>query len=102
MRALLLIAFSAFFANAQTIDDSTWSRFNAEGVRLAKVPNYPVAESRFRSALTEAEQFGEQDYRLWATLSNLGLVRNELGDLVEAEKLYRRVVDLRTKHLGPQ
>ncbi len=99
MRALLFTAFTAVFVYAQP-DDSTWFRFNSEGIRLTKVPNYPVAETRFRSALAEAEAFGEQDYRYWATLSNLALVRQEQGDLASAEKLYRQVVDLRQLYLG--
>jgi tetratricopeptide (TPR) repeat protein len=55
---------------------------------------------KFRSALLEAEQvFEERDFRLAANFSNLALTRQEQGDFKEAEKLYRRVLELREKYL---
>lgn len=82
-------------------DPAKWFRINDEGIALTKIPDYPAAEARFRAALMEAETIGEQDYRVWATLSNLALVRQEQGDYGEAEKLYLRTIGLRQKYLGP-
>jgi len=100
MRVLLLTAFSAVFVLGQ--DDARWHDLTSEGLRLSKVPNYPVAEVRFRAALEEAEKWGEADHRLWLSLSNLALMRENQGDLVEAEKLSRRALELREKYLGPE
>ncbi len=88
------------FAAAQT-PDSSWSRWNNEGLRLSQVPDYPGAERAFRSALAEAGRFGEQDPRFAEALSNLSVARREQGDLNQAEQLARRVVAIRESSSGP-
>jgi tetratricopeptide (TPR) repeat protein len=100
MKAVWLIAVAAMLMNGQA-DDAKWRDLNSEGVRLSNAGNFVVAEVRFRAALVEAEKFGEGDYRLWANLSNLAFTRQQQGDAQGAEKLYRRVLELREKYLGP-
>lgn len=82
-------------------NEKRWQIFNTVGVQLIDGGVYGLAETRLRSALVEAERFGERDFRLWATLSNLAFVCQERGELPEAERLYRRVLELRERYLGP-
>jgi tetratricopeptide (TPR) repeat protein len=79
-----------------------WLSITQEGIKLTQTGRYAAAESRFRRALLDAEAFGPSDSRLWASLSNVAYVIGEQGDLPGAEKLYRRVLELREKHLGPR
>jgi tetratricopeptide (TPR) repeat protein len=99
MKVALLTVFSAALINAQA-PSSEWLPLNHEGLRLSKIPDYAAAEQAFRSALAEAERFGEQDSRFAETLSNLAVIRREQGDLDQAEKLIRRAVELREKYAG--
>ena len=101
MRFIVTVVLGAMFVYGQAADER-WKTLNAIGVQLVDVGVYGLAETRLRSALVEAERFGERDYRLWATLSNLAFVCREQGKLAEAEGLYRRVVELRERYLGPE
>ena len=93
----------AFASNlAAQPDAAKWSELNSEGIRLAGAGRIPEAEAKFRAAFFEADVLGETDYRFWANLSNLALMRQEQGDFAAAEKLYRRVLELREKFLPPE
>src|SRR5437660_6651659 len=81
---------------------ATWSDLNTQGIRFYARGQFGPAEVKFRAALVQAEQFEQSDYRLTANLSNLALVLQEQGDLAAAEKLYRRVLELREKYLKPE
>ena len=98
MKAAICALFCIANVNGQT-NASTWMDLTTEGIRLVRAGNFGTAELKFRNALLEAEKFPEGDYRLWATLSNIGFVRQEQGDLPTAEKLYRHVLELRERYL---
>ena len=100
MKFLLFAALIAC-GDARAQNNTKWFDLNAEGIRLIQTGNAAAAEIKFRSALIEAEQFGEQDYRLAANLSNLALAREEQSAYKDAEQLYRRVLELREKYLPP-
>ena len=105
MRILLFAALAVLLAdshaNAQPNADK-WMELNSEGIRRVHSGELSAAEEKFRAALLEAEHFGAQDFRLWATLSNLALTRQEQDDFATSEKLYRRVLELRERFLPPE
>ncbi len=81
--------------------DDKWMEQNSAGIRLINQGDFAAAEVKFRSALLESEKFGEGDFRYTANLSNIAFARQQLGDLGEAGRLYRRVLELREKYAGP-
>jgi tetratricopeptide (TPR) repeat protein len=104
MKAASLIAIgmilSAVFVYAQT-GEHRWEVASSEGLDLFQRGALAEADARFSAALQEAEQFGEQDPRLWSTISNLAMTRQERGDFSGAEKLMRRVLELRERYSAP-
>jgi tetratricopeptide (TPR) repeat protein len=103
--ALPVTALCAMFASAQASNQESgqdWMRLNAEGNQFYNAGNFVSAELRFRSALLNAETFGDADPRYWATLSNLGLALERRGDLAGAETALRRVATLRERGLGAE
>lgn len=98
MKIVLWIASAALVFSQKS--EVAWRTTNAEGIEMVNAGRYADAEIRFRQALVEAEQFGEDDYRLWSTLSNLALARQEQGDYADAERLSRRVLSLRERNLA--
>jgi len=98
MKAAILALVCIANMNGQT-GSPTWLDLTTEGIRLVRAGNFGTAELKFRNALLEAEKFPEGDSRLWATLSNIAFVREEQGDFPAAEKLYRRVLELRERFL---
>ena len=101
MKFLLAAAFALLADAFPPVDVTKWQQLNSEGIRLVESGNYAAAEARFRAALLEAEPMGGADYRLRATLSNLAYSLQEQSDLGGAEKLYRRVLQLREEFLPP-
>jgi tetratricopeptide (TPR) repeat protein len=96
MKIALFILIATCFVWAQ----SGWSARNATGIELAKQSRYADAETAFRAAMSEAEQFPESDPRRSTTLLNLALVREQQGAFAEAEGLDRRALSLREKNLA--
>jgi tetratricopeptide (TPR) repeat protein len=91
---------STVFVYAQT-DERKWELTSSDALDLYHRGVLSEAEERFSAALHEAEQFGEQDPRLWSTLSNLAVVRRDRGDFAGAEKLMRKVLELREHYSAP-
>src|ERR1700681_101923 len=98
MLTRILAVAGAVSAFAQT---PGWIDLTFEGQRAAKIPDYAAAEIKFRAALAKAEEFGELDQRLRDSLSNLASVRQQQGDLKEAEELYRRRLSIEQKYSDP-
>jgi tetratricopeptide (TPR) repeat protein len=94
-----VIGLSCGIVDGQAIEK--WSELNSDGIRFFAYGQYAAAEVKFRAALLEAGQFPEGDFRVSATLSNIALTRQEQGDLAEAERLYRRVLELREQYFAP-
>jgi tetratricopeptide (TPR) repeat protein len=94
----------ALFATAQDVPKSEqrqWLQHNQDGIKESKAGRYAAAEQWFRVALLEAESFDPDDPRLSASIANVAYVRGEQGAYDDAERLYRRVLELRERGLGP-
>ncbi len=104
MKAVSLIAigmiFSTVFVYAQT-DQQNWEVASRDALGLYRSGALSEADARFSVALQDAEHFGEQDSRVWSTLSNLAMVRRDRGDFAGAEKLMRQVLELRERYSAP-
>jgi len=67
---------------------------NAAGLRAYQQQNYAEAETHFRRAFRQAEEFGELDARLLSTINNLAAVQYAEGNYASAEQLYRRALSI--------
>jgi tetratricopeptide (TPR) repeat protein len=92
--------FSTVFVYAQA-DEHKWEIASGDAFASYQRGALSDAEARYSAALQEAERFGDQDPRLWSTLSNLSTVHRDRGDLPGAEKLMRRVLELRERYFAP-
>src|SRR5207245_1746858 len=79
-----------------------WSAVTAQGLAAYTRGDYPESEKLYTQALALAENFGETDDRLAASLSNLGTAYRAQGTYAEAAKLYRRALGLREAMFGPE
>lgn len=78
----------------------TWKQAIDSAFEAYSSGRIPEAELRFKTALEEAEKFGEQDLRLALTLNNLAAMYHEQGKFTMAEPLYKRSLDIKTAVLG--
>ena len=81
-------------------DEASWDAENRRGAHLYQQGRYAEAALAFRAALVVAEQFGPLDTRVATVLNNLASLCHQQGDLVEAQTLYERVLNIRRQALG--
>ena len=80
-------------------DNSNWLKINKEGMIAFKERNFIKAESFYLQAIKEAKK-ANLDAELSATLNNLGLLKTELLQFEEAEKLITESLRLRLQYYG--
>jgi tetratricopeptide (TPR) repeat protein len=78
-----------------------WERYNVGGQQAMTQGKMADAENSFKMALQEAEGFGVNDARLPQTLNNLANCYRQQGKFKDAEPLYQRALEIKTKQVGP-
>jgi tetratricopeptide (TPR) repeat protein len=78
-----------------------WERYNVGGQQAMTQGRFSEAESSFRMALDEAEKMGQNDPKLPMSLNNLANCYRQQGKFKEAEPLYQRALEIKTKQVGP-
>lgn len=78
----------------------TWNRHYAEGDAQLRKNDFAAAEQAYRKAVEVAETFGEDDYRLVLSLTNLGTCLQVQERPAEAEAELRRAVRIGRQGLG--
>jgi len=91
----LLVSGPAFAGEAE------WKSHMNAGAAAYQRGDYNSAAASLTAALKEAESFGEADQRLAVTLNNLASLYETQGRYAEAERLYRRSLEIYEKALGP-
>lgn len=84
--------------------DSTttrWEQFNEAGRLCFLQGDLARAEEAFVAAIAEAEALGSDNVRLASSLSNLGQLKYQQRDLGQAERFFRRSLEIRERSLGP-
>ena len=82
--------------------ETSWDRYMDAAGAAYEQGDYDEAEKQLLRALKEAENFGEQDPRLAASLNNLALLYYAQGQYAEAEPFYQRSLAIWEKALGPE
>ena len=82
--------------------DTKWEKSTAAGTKAYQQGDYVEAEKQFKTAISEAGKFGEQDQRLAASLNNLAELYRTQGNYAQAEPLYKRSLAIYEKALGPE
>lgn len=100
---ILTVAFTAGIAYSQDqpSDDTLWKQLDTAGSSAHAQGRYVEAEKLWLDGLKVAERFGTQDGRLAISLNNLAELYRSQGKYAEAEPLYKRVLAIREKVLGP-
>lgn len=75
-------------------EETVWKQSVAAAAKAHQQGRYKEAEEHLLAALVEAEKFGGKDLRLTATLSNLGRFYNGQKQYGEAEKFFKRSLDI--------
>ena len=100
IKCLLFIVYLFFTINlSYSNDNSNWLKINKEGMIAFKERNFIKAESFYIQAIEEAKK-ANLDAELSATLNNLGLLKTELLQFEEAEKLITESLRLRLQYYG--
>jgi tetratricopeptide (TPR) repeat protein len=71
-----------------------WELLHRAGVRALQQKDYAAAERELLAALAVAQARGTADSRYAATLNSLGFTYNKQGKYAEAEKYYRRALEI--------
>jgi tetratricopeptide (TPR) repeat protein len=77
-----------------------WETQNEAGRRFFGRGDFARAEQAFTAAIREAEQLGAGDLRLATSLANLAQLKLRKRDHDEAERLFRRSLQIREAALG--
>ena len=101
IRSFLVFVVYFFFTinSSYSKDNSNWLKINKEGMVAFKERNFIKAESLYIQAIEEAKK-SKLDAELSATLNNLGLLKTELLQFQEAEKLITESLRLRLEYYG--
>jgi CHAT domain-containing protein/Tfp pilus assembly protein PilF len=75
--------------------------WDAEGMAFERQTNFPKAEAAYREALQIRERISQETLAFATTLTNLGIVARNRGELTAAEDLHRRALAVREK-LAPE
>ena len=81
--------------------DVRWERRHADGMRLQAAGRDVEAEAAFREAIRHAGRWGIGGARLACTLYQLATLCRRRDRHAEAERLYRRAIQLEEHDLGP-
>jgi|GEM_PF-1411122 len=81
--------------------DPSWQTSFDEGLDSFTNGLLNEAAKHFQKSLKQAEQFGNKDMRLGASLNNLAATYVELGRYSEAETLFKRALEIKEANLGP-
>ncbi|MEE8585483.1 MAG: tetratricopeptide repeat protein, partial [Acidobacteriota bacterium] len=81
--------------------ESLWRQRQSEAVKEAGNHRPFEAEQKLIQALEIAESFGEADGRRLESIDNLAAFYESTGSYSQAEPLYRKVLEIREKELGP-
>ena len=79
-----------------------WDLHTEQGTALMEQGKFPEAEKELNSALTLAEQFGDQDPRRIQSLTNLAILSNAKGEPDEAEAFLQQTVSIHEKAQNPE
>ena len=77
-----------------------WETQNEAGRRFFGRGDFARAEQAFAAAIREAEQLGAGDLRLATSLANLAQLKLRQRNYDEAERLFRRSLEIRESALG--
>ncbi len=88
------VPFFLLFPIGALTEDSLWQKTNSEGRELREQGRYDEAEKAGLLALTEAGNFGPEDYRVAISLNELAVLYHLRGRLDAAEPLYRRALGI--------
>ena len=77
-----------------------WEGHHQAGLAAYKEKNYSEAEKQFKAALTEAEKFSTDDWRLIQTLSNMAEVFRFQSKYSQATRYFQRLVEIDEKKFG--
>ena len=97
----LVAALACLSVNTSWAQTSPWETYLNAGSKAYQEAHYTEAETNLLAALKEAENFGPQDIRLGKTLNELARLDEAQGKYGEAEKLYKRSLQIRETALGP-
>src|SRR6476646_4895447 len=100
-RYILLVFLAGATAAAAPLPAGDWEELSDRGTEAYQRGAYPEAEKSYADALSQASNFGEWDDRVAASLSGLATAYRAEGKYSQAEKLYRRAIDLRETNFGP-
>lgn len=106
---LSIILASAAGASASSAGHPTWKKYSDAGSEAFKEKRFDDAEKYFEMAVKESEQFGFDDDRLATSLNDLANTYNanyhdettRVAKFKDAERLYKRALQIREKLLGP-
>jgi tetratricopeptide (TPR) repeat protein len=82
--------------------DTVWMERAKAGFKALMEGKHAEAERHYKDALKEAEGFGENDWRLGATLEGLASAYKGQRKYSEAESLYKRAIAVFQKSKGPE
>jgi tetratricopeptide (TPR) repeat protein len=100
--ALVLSLALAAVAVAADDPDAVWKGMFAAAVRASGARDFAAAEDILTKAVTETQRFPPGDARQGLTLNTLGLVYKEEKKYAEAEKAFRKAIDILEKAYGPE
>ncbi len=81
---------------------ASWEEHMRAGITAYRQGRYAEAERQWDAGLEQAERFGREDPRLGTNLNNLAALNQVQGKYTEAELLYKRVLRIDEKALGPE
>lgn len=87
---------------AVAAQESLWDVFTAKAREAYEKKSYDEAAMFYQEAMKAAEAIGPDDPRLASTCNNLAEVFRIQKKYAEAERLYRRALVIREKHLGKE
>jgi tetratricopeptide (TPR) repeat protein len=96
--ALLIVAFVSVSQSMAAAPPDNWKSLTVAGEKAYSLKNYVLARKLWTQALTQAEKLPPSDVRLAQSLDNMASVAKAQEKYAEAEKLYRRELDLRKKY----
>lgn len=100
MRSTFAAALCALVTQAAYAGEEEWNKYSTEGAKAYEQANWGQAERLFKSALKEAEPFGDKDLRLASSLTNLGVLYNFRNQSAKAEPLFERAIAIKQKAMG--
>lgn len=78
-----------------------WERYNIAGQQAMSQGKPIEAENQFKLALQEAEAAGANDPRIPQSLNNLANCYRQQGKFADAEPVYQRAIDIKSRLSGP-